>query len=410
MLTPRVYRIDMPYNFNKSMVMRSILLLFLLFFSQLSFSQDAGAFMFVGFSSDDNGFATGAIEGFSLLALEPISAGTTLTLTDGEGVITWITDGVIAPGTVVTFEISQSPFSISVSEGSATETGSFNISGSNESVAISNSSGTCIAAIVNDASAAIEDCSGLSTDFIVRISGDEDLMVYTGSTTCNGTKSDCIAMIRDSNNWTTEDGTGDQSQNGGTDFPDDVPTSFSGSALPVELVNFSAKAIGTTAQLLFTTATEDNNSHFLVQRSFDGRLFETIGRVEGKGYSNQAVEYSFTDTKPNNGINYYRLQQFDFDGSHAFFGPVAVQIRGLADHAPSIWPIPAKDNLQISIPDEDRAWIIEIYDLNGRLLQSQDLQEKTTTTTLDISQLPAGSYLFRWLSGQDYGQQRFIKQ
>ncbi|MEL7222412.1 MAG: T9SS type A sorting domain-containing protein, partial [Bacteroidota bacterium] len=180
--------------------------------------------------------------------------------------------------------------------------------------------------------------------------------------------------------------------------------------LPVNLSTFTAKPLGSTAQLLFTTTTEDNNSHFLIQRSTDGRAFKTIGRVEGKGNSNQAVEYRFTDNKPANGINYYRLQQFDFDGTNEFFGPVAVQIRGVIDDAPSIWPVPAKDNLQINFPTEDREWIIEVYDLNGRLLQSKNVQEKTLTTSLDLSQLPAGTYLFRWHGDQTYGQQRFIKQ
>ncbi|WP_367391048.1 lamin tail domain-containing protein [Lewinella sp. LCG006] len=181
-------------------------------------------------------------------------------------------------------------------------------------------------------------------------------------------------------------------------------------ALPVELTTFTAKALNNQAHLSFTTATEENNSHFLIQRSIDGgKTFETIGQVEGMGDSASPVDYEYVDTKPAAGMNYYRLQQFDFDGTNEFFGPVAVRFSGEVTDAPVIWPVPARERLQVTLPASDNDWLLEVFDLNGRRLLQQTSEEKGLDMYFDLNALPAGSYLLRWNNGRQSGQERFLK-
>ena len=88
--------------------------------------------------------------------------------------------------------------------------------------------------------------------------------------------------------------------------------------LPVALTTFTAKANKSgTVNLAWSTASEQNNSHFDVQRATDGTSFDKVGQVTGNGTSNAKNNYSFTDTKPVNGTNYYRLKQVDNDGKSA---------------------------------------------------------------------------------------------
>jgi hypothetical protein len=174
----------------------------------------------------------------------------------------------------------------------------------------------------------------------------------------------------------------------------------------------NANSTATTTHLTFTTATETNNAHFLIQRSTDGgKQFQTIGRVEGKGDSNEQVDYAYTDTKPAAGLNYYRLQQFDYDGTNEYFGPIAVRFDGeLATTKPTIWPVPARERLQVDLPASSSPnWQLEVYDLNGRRLLFQQLDEKNTNTFFDLHTLPAGTYLLRWANGASSGQERFLK-
>lgn len=93
------------------------------------------------------------------------------------------------------------------------------------------------------------------------------------------------------------------------------PTSTLLTALPVELKTFSASLTENGVELDWITGSEINNSHFNVQFSYDGINWETIGVVQGMGNSTAAINYSFLDPEQGSGVQYYRLEQVDFDGT-----------------------------------------------------------------------------------------------
>jgi hypothetical protein len=86
---------------------------------------------------------------------------------------------------------------------------------------------------------------------------------------------------------------------------------------PVKLTSFTATAKAADAFLNWTTASEINNKGFDVERSVDGRTFESIGFVKGAGNSTRMLNYSLTDAKAfeKTPVMYYRLKQVDFDGN-----------------------------------------------------------------------------------------------
>jgi hypothetical protein len=72
---------------------------------------------------------------------------------------------------------------------------------------------------------------------------------------------------------------------------DDIEV-FNTYPLPVTLTAFSGEfAVGTGVRLRWTTATEEQNAYFDVQRSADGMAFSTIGKVPGGGNSLQPLYY-----------------------------------------------------------------------------------------------------------------------
>lgn len=88
--------------------------------------------------------------------------------------------------------------------------------------------------------------------------------------------------------------------------------------LPIELLNFLGETTGSTNQLTWTTATELNNDHFVLERSADGIAFEAIGNLPGAGTTQQVTHYAFEDDRPHQGLNYYRLLQVDLDGTSTY--------------------------------------------------------------------------------------------
>ena len=49
------------------------------------------------------------------------------------------------------------------------------------------------------------------------------------------------------------------------------------------------------SNISFSTASETNNDYFTIERSGDGRSFESIGEIKGAGNSNQELSYEFVD-------------------------------------------------------------------------------------------------------------------
>ncbi|TGE21059.1 Ig-like domain-containing protein [Hymenobacter metallicola] len=102
--------------------------------------------------------------------------------------------------------------------------------------------------------------------------------------------------------------------------------------LPVELAAFEVRAVGNVdAQLSWRTIQEVNNDHFDVERSFDGEVFARLTTLMGRGTTNSAAQYSYTDAgvgRSHSGSVYYRLRQVDHDGTTTFSPTRAVTFAG----------------------------------------------------------------------------------
>jgi len=98
-------------------------------------------------------------------------------------------------------------------------------------------------------------------------------------------------------------------------------------ALPVELLYFDGTAYDKTNYLEWATATEHNSSHFVVEKSEDGYTWTSIGQQWAAINSTQEIRYDLVDNEVYPVINYYRLKQFDIDGTNKEYGPIAIDNR-----------------------------------------------------------------------------------
>lgn len=95
--------------------------------------------------------------------------------------------------------------------------------------------------------------------------------------------------------------------------------------MPVDLLSFQAKVNDTEIALSWSTASEINNDYFIIEKASTPGLWETIAMINGQGTTSQTHHYQVTDPQPHQGISYYRLVQYDFDGTKTAYDPVAVQ-------------------------------------------------------------------------------------
>tara|TARA_B110000211_G_scaffold234635_1_gene305250 strand:- start:997 stop:2034 length:1038 start_codon:yes stop_codon:yes gene_type:complete len=147
--------------------------------------------------------------------------------------------------------------------------------------------------------------------------------------------------------------------------------STGGATLPVELIMFIAKSNKSGNELLWTTASEVNNSHFDIEKSLNGIDFYTIDQVQGNGNSSDEINYSYFDSE-NLGENvYYRLKQVDFDGAinyshvvNTFSNKKSIEIVQQG----------SSSNFFILSPSDEELFL-KVFDISGRLI----LQESFIT-------------------------------
>jgi hypothetical protein len=106
--------------------------------------------------------------------------------------------------------------------------------------------------------------------------------------------------------------------------------------LPIILIDFKAIAIRGAIKITWSTASETDNDYFTIyQSSHNLEYWYLINNIPGAGNSNQPISYTFTDTNPKSGVNYYMLSQTDYNGTRVQYGPIAVQFIQIPEY--NVW-------------------------------------------------------------------------
>lgn len=114
---------------------------------------------------------------------------------------------------------------------------------------------------------------------------------------------------------------------GETFMLDDIEIWDLSSTLPVELIEFNGKYYNTGIRLYWSTASEINNDHFEILKSFDGVNYVKIKSIPGRGYSTNITNYEYIDYDVCDLLVYYKLRQVDYDGVSKEYGPIAFKCR-----------------------------------------------------------------------------------
>jgi hypothetical protein len=187
---------------------------------------------------------------------------------------------------------------------------------------------------------------------------------------------------------------------------------------PVKLSYLRGVGVKDDAILTWATASEINNKGFEVQRSVDGKHFETIGFIKGNGSSSKVMNYKFVDENAfakgqqpiANSQFFYRLNQIDFDGKHECSQIVLVTKSQIKETAKvEVFPNPFNNDLFVDITNAASSATVAIFNLQGKEVYNNaySLQGGTTTLAIDgLVSLPIGMYSMHITSG---GVTRMLK-
>ncbi|OQB64749.1 MAG: PKD domain protein [Bacteroidetes bacterium ADurb.Bin141] len=180
--------------------------------------------------------------------------------------------------------------------------------------------------------------------------------------------------------------------------------------LPVELLSFSAICNKSEVTLNWVTASEVNNSYFDVQHSTDGDNFTTIGKINGKGTTTSQTRYTFV-AKAENIQNFYRLIQYDYDGSYKVLPMIAVSCDKNSSVVPlfNLYPNPANDDFisEIILPESSSVRLEVINDIGQLVMEREEnLESGYHQLKTNIAHLAKGVYHVHLITDQG----KFVKQ
>lgn len=167
--------------------------------------------------------------------------------------------------------------------------------------------------------------------------------------------------------------------------------------LPVTLLSFQAVPYGNKVRLTWETATELHNNYFTVEHATDGTEFRSIGQVKSKGDSRHVQSYEMFDNSPQEGVNYYRLRQTDYDGTTKVYKVVKVEFSYYHGNALLVYPNPVRASvvhiLNSDIRSEDQ---VALLDIHGRIVHKFLVGVQGGEVSLQLpSGLSKGIYLLQ---------------
>lgn len=160
--------------------------------------------------------------------------------------------------------------------------------------------------------------------------------------------------------------------------------------LPVKLITFNANGVNNDVLLTWKTAMELNNKGFMVERSLDGRKFESVQFVKGNGTTAQVSNYLLLDEKAFNLSNtlYYRLRQIDFDETESFSNIVKVERNELNLSNVTAVPNPFIGSTKIEfISAATSPYTITIVDVQGKEIATRTVNVKEGMNSIALPEL-----------------------
>jgi len=186
-------------------------------------------------------------------------------------------------------------------------------------------------------------------------------------------------------------------------------------ALPVKLINFDASYNKPNVTLNWSTAQENNFSHFILEQSTDGSNFNQVALIFGAGESDSKKDYSYIDRNltGRKGLIYYRLKSVDIDSKLSYSSIRIIRLDNeLQNIVITTFPNPAINELKITIPAswQGKKATYEVVNVNGQVSKKVETGSSSQTETLNVSNLNSGLYIVKVTCEGKTAQQKIIKQ
>jgi hypothetical protein len=187
-------------------------------------------------------------------------------------------------------------------------------------------------------------------------------------------------------------------------------------SLPVQLIRFAATTEADDINLVWVTASEQQNTYFMLQRSSDGKDFKTIADIKGNGTTSRVSTYGYTDqwTSDMPAVIYYRLIQVDADGKEHASGIVSVSknnedAEATIQIAPNPFTAVTYATINVARPSDA---VVTVTDIQGKVISTLTVKLTAGINSIMIDELAterSGMFLMNITTTEKTYTQRVIK-
>lgn len=183
--------------------------------------------------------------------------------------------------------------------------------------------------------------------------------------------------------------------------------------LPLTLLLFKGNRQADQIKLEWTTAFENNTSHFDIERSNGNNTFTSIGEVAAAGNSFNNRNYSFIDHSILSGDLMYRLKMVDKDGKFKYSSILIFSERAGQPGILKIVNNPFTDGFGIVFTSDKKLPATFILsDLNGKTVRSKDEMIDHGVNNFvfgGLESLAPGTYLLQIISSESILKTKVVK-
>lgn len=193
------------------------------------------------------------------------------------------------------------------------------------------------------------------------------------------------------------------------DYRDAAPAT-----LPVKLTSFDSRLMASKVVLDWATSEEVNFSHFIVERSANGKDFKDVTMIFTDENS-MKFKYSYSEAvnESASSLLYYRLKMVDQDGSFKYSAIRIIKLNQKNTQVTvSTYPNPVTSELRITIPSgwQNKKVTYDMINLSGVVVKHSVTQNASQTETLQVNDLRAGTYVIRLNAGNESSTQMIVKK
>ncbi len=176
--------------------------------------------------------------------------------------------------------------------------------------------------------------------------------------------------------------------------------------LAAELVNYNIVAGEMSNVIHWHTYAEEQGDWYVLERSADGHSWDQISQETSTGIGGEVIHYMVIDERPLKSTSYYKLIQYNADGSEGFTAILAVN--PLIKQELVVFPNPTSDRITIHFTQSQNNVSVKIVDNSGNTLDRFVLEN--TNEESFLIPYPCGLY-FIYVEGENlYETIKLIKQ